>query len=83
MNCLIDFLHPSDKRIACDEEFSESEDEGDPSTVGGRRDRAHRRKKARTDAAGAAGECFWSKGWVMSIGYGGVLRIRGSSAIDR
>lgn len=49
-------IRASDKRIACDEEFSESEDEGDPSTVGGRRDRAHRRKKARTDAAGAAGK---------------------------
>ena len=48
MTCFI----PSDKRIACDEEFSESEDEGDPSSSGTRRDRSHRRKKARTEAAG-------------------------------
>jgi len=49
-------IRASDKRIACDEEFSESEDEGDPSTSGGRRDRAHRRKKARTDTAGKDSE---------------------------
>ena len=51
-----------DKRIACDEEFSDSEDEGD-----GRRDiRGHKRKRPRPeeDGAGKEGE---SKGKNMSV----------------
>jgi len=54
-------IRASDKRIACDEEFSESEDEGDPSTTGGRRDRAHRRKKARTETPNTSGKETESK----------------------
>jgi len=54
-------IRASDKRIACDEEFSESEDEGDPSTTGGRRDRAHRRKKPRTETPNTSGKETESK----------------------
>ena len=47
-----------DKRIACDEEFSDSEDEGD-----GRRDiRGHKRKRPRPEEDGASKD--GEKGWL-------------------
>lgn len=43
-------IRASDKRIACDEEFSDSEDEGEgPSTGGNRRHRENHRKRMRLD----------------------------------
>ena len=50
LNCFI--VRASDKRIHCDEEFSDSEDEYGPSEGGGRRERVsfkQKPKRARTE----------------------------------
>ena len=48
MNILYIFIvRASDKRIHCDEEYSDSEDEMGPNESGGRRDRSSNKPKAK------------------------------------